>query len=311
MARVRVFIDTGYLEIYSFHTNHLVLHVNCLESVIDSERPAQAILDIARSFTAARRAAVPIAEYPGQIPPDMATGYAVQEAAIGMWPERIVGWKVGLVPGPLQASLGTAHLAGPIFSDTLVRSTGADTIPLAAISGGFAAIEVELIAAARVDAPPAKTDWTLLEAAEFTSDWYFGVEFAASPLATINDLGPTVVASDFGNNSGLILGLPFDHGLIAEPAKLTCRAQIDGTVVGLASVAALPGGPIAALRFLLGHLASRGRPLRAGQLVSTGAITGVHRIFPGQRGEIEFIGHGKIDVLVTAAVSKSISRDWA
>jgi 2-keto-4-pentenoate hydratase len=274
-----------------------------VEDVIDSDPPAEAILDIARSFIAARRAAMPIAEYPGPIPPDMATGYAIQEAAIGIWPDRIAGWKVGLVPPLLQARLGTAHLAGPIFLEGLVRSGGVDAVSLAAIPGGFAAIEVELIVAAQTDAPPNKTEWTLNETAEFASVWHFGVEFAASPLATINELGPTVVVSDFGNNSGLVLGPPIDSALIAEPAILTCRTQIDGKQVGFASVGTLPGGPLAALRFLLGHLASRGRPLGAGQLVSTGAITGVHRIFPGQRGEIEFIGHGKIDVIVVPTAS--------
>ena len=274
-----------------------------MEDVIDSDPPAEAILDIARSFVSARRAAVSIAEYPGPVPPDMATGYAIQEAAIGIWPDRIAGWKVGLVPPLLQARLGTAHLAGPIFREGLVRSAGVDAVSLAAIPGGFAAIEVELIVAAQMDAPPNKTEWTLNETAEFASDWRFGVEFAASPLATINELGPTVVVSDFGNNSGLVLGPRIDSALIAEPAMLTCRTQIDGKQVGFASVASLPGGPFAALRFLLGHLASRGRPLGAGQLVSTGAITGVHRIFPGQRGEIEFIGHGKIDVIVVPTAS--------
>jgi 2-keto-4-pentenoate hydratase len=274
-----------------------------VEDVIDSDPPAEAILDIARSFVSARRAAVSIAEYPGPVPPDMATGYAIQEAAIGIWPDRIAGWKVGLVPPLLQARLGTAHLAGPIFREGLVRSAGVDAVSLAAIPGGFAAIEVELIVAAQMDAPPNKTEWTLNETAEFASDWRFGVEFAASPLATINELGPTVVVSDFGNNSGLVLGPRIDSALIAEPAMLTCRTQIDGKQVGFASVASLPGGPFAALRFLLGHLASRGRPLGAGQLVSTGAITGVHRIFPGQRGEIEFIGHGKIDVIVVPTAS--------
>ncbi len=274
-----------------------------MEDVIDSDPPAEAILDIARSFVSARRAAVSIAEYPGPVPPDMATGYAIQEAAIGIWPDRIAGWKVGLVPPLLQTRLGTAHLAGPIFREGLVRSAGVDAVSLAAIPGGFAAIEVELIVAAQMDAPPNKTEWTLNETAEFASDWRFGVEFAASPLASINELGPTVVVSDFGNNSGLVLGPRIDSALIAEPAMLTCRTQIDGKQVGFASVASLPGGPFAALRFLLGHLASRGRPLGAGQLVSTGAITGVHRIFPGQRGEIEFIGHGKIDVIVVPTAS--------
>jgi 2-keto-4-pentenoate hydratase len=278
-----------------------------LEDAIVSDPPAQAILDIARCFTSARRAAQPIAEYPGRIPEDMATGYAIQEAAIGLWSDRIIGWKVGLVPRPLQASLGTAHLAGPIFLENLVRTTGTEAVRLGAIPGGFAAIEVELIVTALKDAPPNKIQWTLQEAAAFTGDWFFGVEFAASPLATINDLGPTVVASDFGNNSGLVLGPRIDRALVAEPTKLMCRTQIDGTEVGFASIAALPGGPLSSLCFLLGHLASRARPLRAGQLVSTGAITGVHRIFPGQRGEIEFIGHGKINLLAERASAQARS----
>jgi hypothetical protein len=81
-----------------------------LEDVIDSDPPAQEILGIARSF-----------------------------------PDRIAGWKVGLVAPSLQARLGTAHLAGPIFLEGLVRSAGVDAVSLAAIPGGFAAIEVELI----------------------------------------------------------------------------------------------------------------------------------------------------------------------
>jgi hypothetical protein len=40
--------------------------------------------------------------------------------------------------------------------------------------------------------------------------------------------------------------------------------------------------------------------------VSTGAITGVHQIAAGQRGSIEFLGQGRIEVLVEAAVAKNI-----
>jgi 2-keto-4-pentenoate hydratase len=146
---------------------------------------------------------------------------------------------------------------------------------------------------------------TLEEAAAFAGDWHLGVEFAASPLATINELGAAVVVSDFGNNSGLVVGSSLDAALVAVPANLTYRTHIEGEQVGLASVAALPGGPLEALRFLLGHLAERGRPLRAGQWVSTGAITGVHRILPGQRGSVELVGQGRVDVTVVAATPRA------
>jgi 2-keto-4-pentenoate hydratase len=68
----------------------------------------------------------------------------------------------------------------------------------------------------------------------------------------------------------------------------------------------LPGGALEALRFLLGHLAERRRPLRKGQWVRTGAITGVHQIFPGQRGSINCFGHADINVLIETAVPEKI-----
>jgi 2-keto-4-pentenoate hydratase len=250
---------------------------------------------------------VSLADYPGPLPPDMAAGYAVQEAAIELWPDRIVGWKIGWVPLPQQATLGTSRLAGPIFLQGLTHVSDAapGRVRLAAIPGGFAAIEAELVVAARADAPVDKTQWTLEEAAAFAGDWHLGAEFAASPLATINELGAAVVVSDFGNNNGLVVGSRLAPALVADPARLTCQTLIDGKQVGCASVTALPGGPLEALRFLLGHLAARGRPLRAGQWVSTGAITGVHRIYPGQQGSVELLRHGRIDVMVVPAVARS------
>jgi len=292
------------IKLYCFGTAPWRYGRNKLRDLI--ETPAERILGIARAFVSARQRAVPLADYPGPLPPDMEAGYAVQEAAIGLWPDRIVGWKIGLVPASQQAALGVARLAGPIFLQGVTRVAGAlpEPVRLAAISGGFAAIEAELVVAALADAPVDKTQWSVQEVAAFAGDWHLGLEFAASPLATINELGAAVVVSDFGNNGGLVVGPRLDAALVAAPDNLTCRTTIDGEQVGVASVATLPGGPLEALRFLLGHLAARGRSLRAGQWVSTGAITGVHRIFPGQQGSVELLGHGRVDVRVVAAAAR-------
>ena len=259
-----------------------------------------ALQDIALAFVAARRLARALPAYPGIMPRDMATAYAVQEEAIARWPDAIAGWKVGLVPPPLQAAMGTIRLIGPIFRGGVFPSAAAP-VHLAAIEGGFAAIEAELVAVCADNAPDDKTDWTLDEAARLVGAWHIGVEFAASPLATINDLGPTVVASDFGNNGGLVFGAGVSAAIAADPSSLFCRSFVEGEEVGAATASVLPGGPLEAVRFILGLLARRGRPLRAGQMISTGAITGVHRIFPGQSARVEFAGQGSIDVLVARA----------
>ena len=54
------------------------------------------------------------------------------------------------------------------------------------------------------------------------------------------------------------------------------------------------GGPAEAFAWLLGHCAARGRPLKAGDLVTTGAVTGVHDIVAGQTARIDFGTFGEI-----------------
>ena len=76
--------------------------------------------------------------------------------------------------------------------------------------------------------------------------------------------------------------------------SLLCETRIDGAVVGRGSAAAVSGGPLTALAFALRCNARRGRPLRAGEFVSTGAATGVHSIRAGQSAEAIFTGIGSL-----------------
>ena len=53
-------------------------------------------------------------------------------------------------------------------------------------------------------------------------------------------------------------------------------------------------GALGALAFTLGKCAKRGRPLRAGDVISTGMITGVHDIRPGQGSRHVFEDCGEV-----------------
>ena len=128
-----------------------------------------------------------------------------------------------------------------------------------------------------------------------------GVEFAGSPLATINVLGPRVVAADFGNNAGLILGAVVP-GWRDRPQDIPpCHAYVESRLVGEGSPASIPGGPPASLAFLLAAVAARGRPLKAGQYVTTGAASGIHDIEAGQTARITFGSLQEIRCIAVAA----------
>jgi 2-keto-4-pentenoate hydratase len=251
----------------------------------------------ARRFVAARQAREALTEFPGPLPADMAEGYACQDAAMELWPDEIAGWKVGRIPEELQAELGAARVIGPIFRRN-VWTAGAGPTVLPVIAGGFAAVEAEYIYRLGEDAPAHRTEWSSEEALAFVQEQLVGVEFAASPLASINQLGPRVVAADFGNNAGLILGRAIPEWRSRTDDWPPCEVRIDGELVGRGAPSSLPGGPAASLAFLLGAAAARGRPLKRGQLVTTGATTGVHDIKPGQSARIEF---ADLDELVCMA----------
>lgn len=74
-----------------------------------------ASLEIAKRFVAARRKALPLNDFPGEIPADLQTAYGIQDAAIGLWPDPIGGWKVGRIPAALEDGFGVDRLAGPIL----------------------------------------------------------------------------------------------------------------------------------------------------------------------------------------------------
>lgn len=256
---------------------------------------------IASQFVKARLAGTSVAGYPGGVLPEtMAEGYAVQDLAINAWPDELVGWKVGYVPPQHQARLGAERLAGCIFKNKLWEAAEAPT-PFRAIEGGFTAVEAEFIVRLGKDAPADKTDWTAEEAADYVGDLILGVEIAGSPLATINVLGPPIVASDFGNNDGQILGPVLANWRDIAWEDMAVETTINGIVVGTGTAASIPGSPLAALAFLLGHVAARGRPLKKGMLVTTGASTGIHDVVAGDAARVSFGALGQVECIAVPA----------
>ena len=249
---------------------------------------------IARRFVTARREARPLFEFPGSLPQTLTATYAIQDAAILLRGEPIAGWKVGRIPPEHEAVLHEQRLAGPIFQ-SVVQRAGSETSRFSIIEGGFAAIEAEFVFLMGKDADPARTEWTTADAAELVAALHVGIEVAASPLATINAIGPRAVVSDFGNNGGLILGPEIPDWRSRDPASLPCQSFIDGVSVGTGSAGALLDGPLGSLAFILGHTARRGRPLKAGQLIATGQTSGIHDIEIGQFGRIVFGAFGAIE----------------
>lgn len=264
------------------------------------QQDLQALSAIAQSFVAARQQGRSLADFPGEIPQDLVTAYAVQDLAIARWADPVVGWKVGYIAPERRDASGDDRLLGPIFARALWNATGGiNEFPV--FVGGFGAVEAEYVLQLEADAPADKLQWTPEEAAALPARLFIGVEIASSPLATINQLGPRVVISDFGNNNGLILGPEITDWLSRDEGQLRAETLIEGQQVGTGGATLLPGGLRTAYAFALGRSARRGRPLKRGDLIATGNATGIHDITAGQQATIRFEGFGEIQCKAIAA----------
>ena len=142
-----------------------------------------------------------------------------------------------------------------------------------------------------------------------SSDPLVALHYQLSSARTRGDLDAIVVADPSGvvvagaGSWPLCEELAAYAPLLAEGdwASMTAETFIEGRSVGKGGAASIPGSPLAAFAYLLGHAASRGRPLKTGQLVTTGASTGIHDIVAGQTSTISFGAQGELSCVAVPA----------
>lgn len=251
---------------------------------------------ISRRLVAARVAAEALPDFPGAPPDSLDGAYAIQAASIARWADTVAGWKIGMIPAEDRLRVGAERLVGPIFKSSIVGIESGATRTMPIYAGGFAAVEAEFILELGRDIQPSETQYSDADLIDLASSLFVGVEIASSPMAAINRLGPACVVSDFGNNAGLLLGPAVGNWNSRDLDSMAARVMIDGAVVGEATANAIPGGPLAALRFLLSFAAARGIELPEGTLISTGAVTGIHDVLVSSAARVDFGSSGWFDV---------------
>jgi 2-keto-4-pentenoate hydratase len=237
---------------------------------------------IAWEFVAARRSARALIGYPGPIPQTLAAAYRIQDHAIAAMGLPIGGWKVGRISAPLAAQYGAERLAGPVLACSIAyepRGVGSGF----AFAGGYAAAEAEFLFELHSAPASGKRRFTDAEAAALVKSVHVGIEIASSPFRGVNDLGPAVTISDFGNNNGLIIGPEVPDWRRGEMFEWPVEVRLDGRTVGTRRARDMPGGPLRSVCFLLEHLAMRAITVLPGTWISSGAVTGVHEVLIGER----------------------------
>lgn len=212
----------------------------------------------------ARRANLLVPPLTSEEAPDVAAAYAVQRAAIAAWGLDPAGWKIGASSADVQTRLGLAHaFYGPLFAPDCHPDGSAIVRP-----AGLRGLEVELAFRLGRDLPAGKT-YTVEEVADAAAGLYLALEVVATRQE--GALKGLAAIADFGLNHAFVHGPAVEGWRELDLAAVHAAFLIDDRQRAEGDASVVLGSPLLALTWL----ANAGPGLRAGQWISTGALTGL------------------------------------
>lgn len=205
---------------------------------------------------------------------DVDTAYAVQQLSVSRQVaagRRVAGRKIGLTSAAVQRQLGVASPDfGALYADDIYGD--ADPVDLHRFLLPRVEVEIAFVVGADIDiSQPSVLD--VMRAVEFIAP---AIEIVDSRIAGW-DITLVDTVADNASGAATVLGAPlrWPAGAGAGGVDLrTCGALIEhrGEVVTVGAGAACLGHPLTAVTWLARELRRRGDPLRAGDLVLSGAL---------------------------------------
>lgn len=193
---------------------------------------------------------------PHLVPADWAGIYAMQDAIIGQT-GPVGGWKI------LAGSKGE-HNCAPIPANRFYP----DGATINSARHRFVLAEVEV--AVRLGSNlGANADTGAAEAA--IASIHPVIEMVGSPFVDRDAVENNARLSDLQSNGAVIVGPALDLDIRTALDTLPVRLLLDGAEARTTATGANWAAIVEAVRWLAGHAASRGLPLKAGDIVITGA----------------------------------------
>ncbi len=212
-------------------------------------------------------------------PGDMDGAYQVQMLNTRFWQHqgrRIVGRKIGLTARAVQQQLGVDQPDFGVLFDDMQIANGSRLDPARMIQPKAEA-ELAFIMAHDLNAPEAGPE----EVRAAVGSVCAAIEIVDSRIADWKISFADTVA-DNGSSAFFVLG---DEKKPLDGLDLyTCgmALEVDGAVASVGAGAACLGHPLNAAAWLASTLATRGEPLRAGDIILTGALGPMIPLQPGQ-----------------------------
>lgn len=222
---------------------------------------------------------------------DIETAYAVQAVNVDhrlAAGRRVVGRKIGLTSAAVQAQLGVDRPDFGVLLDDMAYESGS-TIDHAAVMQPK--VEAEVAFVLKDDLVDGELDHAQVSAA--VDHVVAAIEICGSRVAGWDiTLGDTV--ADNASAGAYVLGT--ERRTLAEvtPREVTMSMTVNGAEVSSGTGAACLGDPVEAVVWLARTARDLGEPLRAGQVVLSGALGPMHPVGPGDEVVVTIAGLGSV-----------------
>lgn len=215
--------------------------------------------------------------------------YSVQAAVFAdLWPgARAVAWKAG---GPSDKVEPTA---APIPPENLLRSPASVTGKKMRMIG----VEAEVAFRLAKDLPPRSRPYSDRSVAAAVGEVVVTIELCDTRLADWKETSGLWKLADFQNNSALVVGSGTRDWQKIDFLQQEMEFRI-GARIARAKGAHSFGNPFRLLPWLVRHAAKRGLGLHAGDVITTGAWTGLEIASLGDEVTARFPGIGEATVRI-------------
>lgn len=220
---------------------------------------------------------------------DLTAAYSVQErltAARVAGGAAVVGRKIGLTSAAVQQQLGVdSPDVGVLFDD--MRFNDGDTVPAGAVLQPRAEAEIAFVLGEDI------TEFDYHAVRSAIAFAVAAIEVCGSRIAGWDiSLGDTV--ADNASAGVFVLGSQRQPLERFQPMDATMSMVIDGEKVATGTGAACLDDPVNAVRWLARQTWELGEPLRAGQIILSGALGPMRPVAPGNTVRATVSGLGSV-----------------
>lgn len=251
--------------------------------------------DLAAKLWTARATDTCVQLDPNQQSLSIEDAYLVQQRYVNISGQTQTGWKVGATNDTMQTNLGLSEpFAGPLLLDTTLASPATCILR----AGQKAVVEVEFVFLMGADVP-AGTVASHEALANSIKAVCPGIEVAGTRYSEEMPTPSTaLLIADAAANIALVQGGPVTQWQKSNLPEHQAQLHINGKKIDSGHGNKVLGNPLNSLAWLVGFLARYQRHLKRGDVITTGTVTDMHIVNPGDEIVADFGVFGEARVTI-------------